>query len=104
MLEYRGTRFLQMELQERLSVDDVVDSQKLTDFKVAFGLTKYDGSPAMVEDPDYGTLNAIIRTWGPKPEDNDIRELPSRQCTPEELGITEDEDLSQSRFFPISKN
>ena len=43
------------------------DTSVLSDrlgFNVAFGLTKFDGKPDFIEDPDYGTMRALYREWG----------------------------------------
>ena len=62
MLNYRDTNVMFTNLEYTYSDDDVLSD--VMDFNVAFGLTEFDGSSEMIEDPDYATIEAKYRSWG----------------------------------------
>ena len=51
-------------------------------FNVAFGLTAFDGSKEITEDPDYATVVAQYREWGWDENDASARRkaLPFHPC------------------------
>ena len=60
-------------------------------FNVAFGLSKFDGKPDFIEDPDYGTMRALYREWGmPDAEYGpQVNALKTRRCTAEDFHLTD---------------
>ena len=59
-------------------------------FNVAFGLTDFDGMGDFIEDPDYGTMKAKMRSWGMESTaGTDVEELSTHRCTIEEFGLDE---------------
>ena len=56
---------------------------------IAFGLTAYDNEQKSIEDASYGRLKAYYKTWGLIDKDHDVRfeEVPSKECTSEQIGL-----------------
>ena len=57
-------------------------------FRVAFGLSGYDDSPDFIEDPDYVTVEASMRSWGIESGVVTLGDnLKTRRCTREDFGL-----------------
>ena len=54
---------------------------------MAFGLTNYDGSSDIVEDPDYATVIGAYRIWGFDDILLETIEIPSQFCTRDDFGL-----------------
>ena len=97
--------------------DDLDITSDYMNFNVAFGITRYDGSSASIEDPDYGVVNAYYRNWGVKDDLHVYTDpIETRPCTYSDFGLDEngevisndtltdyvDEDNSKPpTFFPL---
>ena len=58
---------------------------------LAFALTAYDENYDMIDEPDYGEIKAYYKTWGLEgAEFIQFTEIPTSQCTNEQLGINPD--------------
>ena len=99
MLLHRGTRYLEVTRHD--FVDSTFLVNRETGFNLAFGLTSYDGSPDVVEDEDYATMQIFTWSRGYLPEDYKPRHLPTRICSAKELGLEESDDPTERRFFPM---
>ena len=62
MVDYDDTSIMISEREYYYTDDDSFSASM--DFRIAFGLTKYDGDPNSIEDPDYGTTKVYYRAWG----------------------------------------
>ena len=92
MIDYADTNIMFSTLRQHHDVT-AVESDRLG-FNVAFGLSNFDNSTGLLEDPDYGTLRAVERSWG---IDGifQVQEkvLPHRRCTLEDFYMNEDGEL-----------
>ena len=52
-------------------------------FRVAAAITSYDSSPDVVEDPDYGTLKFMMKSFGYDRPGVNFDDLASELCGPE---------------------
>ena len=67
--------------------------------QIAFGISDYGDETEPIEDARYGQLKAYYKTWGLQDglSGVDFEELPSKQCTRAQLGISDtesDEEVS----------
>ena len=76
---------------------DDIDDLEYDNFKIAFGITAYDGNEESIEDERYGRIYARFETWGLGGEQ--FQEINTHPCTDEELGFHGGN--SESSFFPI---
>ena len=76
-----------------------IENMQHDNFRVAFGITSYDGDPERVEDPRYGKIKARYDTWGLGER---YKDLDAHYCTDEELGLADGQD--NPLFWPIYKN
>ena len=78
-------------------------------FEIAFGLSNYGNSVEMINEPQYGEIKAVLRSWNSEDEDISVKfqNVETRPCTESELGIgKEGYDSPKSKFFeadPISE-
>ena len=72
--------------------------------EIAFGVTNYDDNLEMLDEPEYGEIKAMIKTWS---SNSGIKwkELEIRPCEKNELGLGPDGfDDPKSKFFPIFRD
>ena len=99
MIHYMDTRIMFKQLEFFYSSEDVM-TDKLK-FKVAFGLSNFDGSDEFIEDPDYVTFKPMYRSWGYQNYLTFINEKKTRRCTREDFGLDyyyPKEDMSQEEI------
>ena len=71
--------------------------------KIAFGITAYDDNIEMIDEPDYATVHARVKTWGQEDSPGTVfTELPIRPCTEDDLGLGD--SLENSMFYRPHKN
>ena len=70
----------------------------------AVGLVDYDGNKEVVFDKTYGEIVFTLASWGINEDESifsNIPDLETYPCTPEELGLTENDS---TRFMPLNED
>ena len=66
---------------------DVFMFDKQPGFHVAFGLTGWDEIYEFIDEPEYATIGATVRTWSADADKTLYKDVNIRHCTQDELGI-----------------
>ena len=91
VLAYGGYKFLVLfdyadyKVQAAVSENfyDLMDSfESPKGFNIAAGVTRYDSTAEVVEDPDYGTVKFYLKSYGLGEPGIAFDELPTRMCEP----------------------
>ena len=78
------------------------DEEYSENLQYAFGVTAYDSNREAIEDPSIGVVKPYYKSWGIKAGIGgiDFEELPTRDCTPEELHVENKTDPNSTFFQP----
>ena len=73
-------------------------------FSIATMFTAYDDNPNPILDPTYGELLIRYTRWGENPDGtyyDEFVDLPTHPCSNEDLGLNEDGNRENSKFYDI---
>ena len=74
-------------------------------FNIAAAFTGFDSETEDILDPMYGELAFMHYYWGIQADGNYTsgkKMIKSHKCTPEEIGLNEDDAGKTSKFMPIN--
>ena len=97
MMDYDDSSIM-VSTKELFYTDLEVKSEEYN-FNVAFGVTYYDGSSEVIEDPEIGVMKAYYRSYGPGIQGIQMEEIPTRLCNLTDFGLDENgEYLSDEKL------
>ena len=84
--------------------DEFYEFDSKDGFNIAAMFTAYDDNPDPILDPTYGEFLIRYTRWGENPDGtfyDEFDSLPSHTCTSEDLGLNEDGNLENSKFYKV---
>ena len=73
-------------------------------FQIAAGLTEYDGSNGLIEDPEIGTIKFYLKSFSHDEHKLSFTEVESRPCEQEDFNFGTEGSVSEYGLFPITQN